>query len=106
MINIVHIDTHFNDKRGISALEIKLKSLGNGSPKITGHPLVATISAAFFKTTLLTDVGQSLSIEVNPKRSDIVDLTINMRDSDLTFGDIAKFIEALQKALDETNINF
>ena len=107
MINIVHVDTHYSDQRVITAVDIKLKFFkSNGEKPLTGHPLAATVSAAFFKTTLLTDVGKSLSIEPNPKRHDIINLVISFRDNDLKFSDIARFIDVLQRALDETNIIF
>ena len=107
MINIVHVDTHCNDQRTITAVDIKLKFFRkNGEKTLIGHPLAATISAAFFKTTLLTDVGKALSIEPNPNRTEIIDLVISFRENNLTFLDIAKFIDALQQALDDTNITF
>ena len=107
MINIVHVDTHYNDQRAITAIDIKLKFFqSNGEKPLTGHPLAATISAAFFKTTLLTDAGKSLSIEPNPKRPNIIDLVISFRENNLTFLDVAKFVDAFQRALDDTNIVF
>lgn len=105
MVNIVHIDTHFDDKRNITAIDIKLKLFEEGDKKpLSGHELVATISAAFFKTTLLTDAGKALNIVPNPDRHDIVDLSISLRENDLAFEDIAKFATALQNALDDTSL--
>ncbi|MBO4276474.1 hypothetical protein J5868_02120 [Candidatus Saccharibacteria bacterium] len=106
MINIVHVEYHCNDQRRISAIEIKLKSFNqNEKDKVlSGHYLVATISAAFFKTTLLTDSGKSLRTTPNPKRSNIADLFIDLKENSLTFTDVARFLDAFQKALDETNL--
>lgn len=105
MINIIHNRTHCDDKRRISALEIKVKSFKDeGSDKIlTGHSLVATVSCAFLKTTILTDEGKSYETRVNSRRQNIVDLSISFKhDTKLTFKDISNFLEAFQKTLDET----
>ena len=106
MINIVHIDVHFNDQRKITAIDIKLKSFTTEENReaLSGHPLIATVSAAFFKTTLLTDVGKSLKTILNPKRDNVVNLVINLKESNLTFEDVARFTNALQQALDETSL--
>ena len=104
MVNIIHTNIHYNDARTITAIEIKLKSFNNGSA-LTGHPLVATVSTAFFKTTLLTDVGESLKTTINPNRKNVVDLVVTLKkDNDLTALDVANFINALQRALDETSL--
>lgn len=104
MINIIHSETHYNDKRKITAIEVKLKYFKNGNQDtVTDHSLVTTVSAAFYKTTLLTDSGRSLNTSINPNRSDIVNLVIFLKkDNDLTFVDVGRFLDALQKALDET----
>ena len=105
MINIVHIDIHCNDHRMITAIEIKLKSFTEEDGEaLSGHPLIATVSAAFFKTTLLTDVGKSLKTVLNPKRSNVVNLIVTLKETHLSFEDVARFTEALQKALDETSL--
>ena len=105
MINIVHIDIHCNDQRTITAIEIKLKSFTEEDGEaLSGHPLIATVSAAFFKTTLLTDVGKSLKTVLNPKRSNVVNLIVTLKETQLSFEDVARFTEALQKALDETSL--
>ena len=102
MINIVHVNIHCNDERKITAIEAKLKSKND----LSGHPLLATISAAFFKTTLLDDSGDALQIVPNPERKDIVNLVVTIKRDGLSFEDVARFLEALQKALDETSIAF
>ena len=107
MINIVHVNVHCNDERNITAVELKLKSLTNVEGEenpLTGHALVATVSAAFFKTTLLTDAGKSLETALNPKRQNIVNLTINITNKDLTLGDVGRFADAFQEALDNTRL--
>ena len=105
MINIVHIDIHCSDQRKITAVEIKLKSFTTEEGEaLSGHPLVATVSSAFFKTTLLSDVGKSLKTVLNPKRSNVINLIVTLKDSDLTFEDVARFSDALQRALDDTSL--
>lgn len=105
MIEIVHVELHCNDQSKVSAMEIKLKSFDtNKEGKIlSGHYLAATVSAAFFKTTLLTDSGRSFNLEPNTKRNNIVNLVISFKNY-LTFTDIANFLNAFQKALNETNL--
>ncbi len=104
MINIIHSETHYNDKRKITAIEVKLKYFKSEDRNtVTNQSLVTTVSAAFYKTTLLTDSGKSLNTSMNPNRSDIVNLVIVLKkDTDLTFADVGRFLEALQRALDET----
>ncbi len=106
MINIVHINIHCDDKRQITAVELKLKSISTEENEnlLVGHALVATISAAFFKTTLLADAGKSLETVLNPKRQNIVNLTINIDNENLTFVDVGRFAGAFQEALDETKL--
>ena len=106
MINIVHVEYHCSDQREITALHIKLKSFKQGEEDkvLTGHYLAATISSAFFETTLLTDEGKSLKTIPNPKRNNIVNLVIDLKDNKLSFRDVAMFLDAFQKAIDRTNL--
>ena len=105
MINIIHIDVHYNDNRIITAVEVKLKSLSkDGEPVLSGHQLLATVSAAFFKTTLLADVGKDLKTTLCPDRNNVVDLVVNVKESNLTSGDVANFTDALQRACDDTHL--
>lgn len=105
MVNIIHVNIHCNDRRKITAVEVKLKSFKEeDKPALSGHPLVATVSAAFYKTTLLTDVGKQLITKLNPKRADIIDLIVYLKENSITFEDVSKFVEYLQKSLDETNL--
>ena len=104
MLNIVHVDIHCNDCQKITAIEVKVKSFENGSV-LSGHPLVATVSTAFYQTTLLTDSGTSLKTALNPKRKNVVDLTITLKKgNNLKFEDVAHFIDALQKALNNVSL--
>ena len=103
MINIVHAEISCDDKRMAKAINLKLKYFKNGDA-LNEHHLVATASAAFYQTTLLTDVGKELKTALNPKRSDIVNMTIILKDNSLTAIDIANFINAFQKALDTTKL--
>ena len=104
MLNIVHVDINCNDQRRITRVEVKVKSSESGD-KLSGHPLVATVSAAFYKTTLLADSGTSLQTALNTKRKNVVDLSVTLKkDNELTFLDVAKFIEALQVALNTTSL--
>ncbi len=101
MINIVHVNIHCDDNRNITAVEVKLKSIED----LSGHPLVATISSAFFQTTLLFDSGNALQIIPNPDRKDIVDFIVSVKEGNkLSFIDVANFLSAFQKALDTTTI--
>ena len=104
MINIVHVDVHLNDERDITAVEVKLKAIEDDKLALTGHPLIATVSAAFNKTTLLTDFGKSLTTELNPNRSNIINLTVSLKENTMTYEDVGKFVDYFQKALDETKL--
>ena len=103
MINIVHIEVNCNDKRKVTSISLKLKRFKNGS-ELNEHQLVATVSAAFYKTTLLADAGKALKTALNPKRSDIINLIITFKDNNLAPQDISNFINAFQNALDETSL--
>lgn len=108
MINIVHYEVCCNDRRAITAIVIKLKFFREeGKQDLYDHALVATVSAAFYRTTLLTDVGESLTTSLNPKRGDIINLKIAIKESaELVFADVGNFMVAFQRALDETNLQF
>lgn len=108
MINIVHLDVYYSDQREITAIEMKLKSLENaeGGKALSGHPLNATVSAAFFYTTLLDDAGTNFRLTPDPERGHVIDLKVNFFKRDLTLNDVNRFIEAFQKALDTTELGF
>ncbi len=101
MNNIVHVEVYCDDKRNITAVAVKVKHFGE---KIEPHAFVATVSAAFYRTTLLSDVGKSLKTELNPKRHDVVDLIVTLKKNSIKQVDVGNFLEAFQNALDETNL--
>lgn len=101
MISIIHLDIHFNDQREITAIDVKLKAIPEEKANEDKHNLVARVSAAFFATTLFTDDGASLKTTPNPKRNDIVNLFISLKENKLSFDDVSKFISYFQKELDE-----
>ena len=102
MVNIIHLDIHFNDERKITAIDVKLKAVPEEKANEDRHNLVARVSAAFFATTLFTNDGASLKTTPNPKRNDNVDLFISMKENNLSFDDVAKFISYFQKELDNS----
>ena len=106
IINIVHVDVHFDDGRKITAVDIKLKSIADeGKARLTGHMFTATCSAAFFKTTLLHDAGVALEIKPNPSRDDIVNFYVSFKDdNELTIIDVGNFVYAFQAAIDSTDL--
>ena len=106
MINIIHVNVHYDDRRNITALEVKLKSLkDSGDEKaLLKESLNATVFAAFFKTTFLAAEGKSLTIKANPKRGNVVDLRIALKENSLRLQDIINFIEAFQTELDTTSL--
>ena len=102
MINIIHTDIYYDDNRKITAIEVKLKSFStNNKPTLVGHQLYATASFAFYQTTLLADVGKDIKTIPCPERNNVVDLVITIKESNLTASDVARFTDALQRALDE-----
>ena len=108
MINIVHLDIYYSDQREITAIEMKLKSFDDekGGKALSGHPLNATVSAAFFSTTLLDDAGTNFRLTPDPERGHVIDLKVNFFKKDLTLTDVNRFIEAFQNALDNTSLGF
>ena len=107
MLNIVHDETHYDDNRVITAIQVKVKSVEeNGKESLIGNSLWGTVSDAFYKTTLLSDVGTSLRTVPNQNRKDIVDLIVDIKDNALTRNDVANFVDAFQKALDEASLFF
>ena len=104
MINIVHVDIHFDDQRKMTAIEIKVKSVSK-EDMLSGHPLVSTTSAAFYETTLLADVGEHLETAINPNRNNVVNLKVVLKDdNDLTYEDVGNFLNSFQSALDQTSL--
>ena len=106
MLNIVHDETHYNDQRKITAIEVKVKSIAEKEGEnLTNNSLWATVSDAFYETTLLLDVGTSLRTVPNKNRKNIVNLIVDIDDDNaLKRNDVSNFIDAFQKALDNTNL--
>ena len=102
MINIIHVNVHCDDQRKVTALEIKLKSIPEEKVNEGAQHLVARVSAAFYALPLFSDVGKTLKTTLNPNRPNVVDLVVNIRESELSFADVAGFIDMFQKELDES----
>ena len=102
MINIVHINIHFNDERNITALELKMKAIPEEQGNRDRQHLVARVSAAFYSTTLFSDIGKTLKTTLNPKRNDVVNLFVSFEKNNLTLEDISRFIHSYQEALDNS----
>ncbi|MBQ2622732.1 hypothetical protein IJG12_00160 [Candidatus Saccharibacteria bacterium] len=101
MINIVNCVIRFNDKREITGIELKLKAIPEEKENEEKHHLVARASAAFYATTLFGDTGKSLRTTLNPRRNDVVDLRVSLKENELSLSDVARFVEAYQRELDE-----
>ena len=102
MINIIHVNTHFDDNREITALEVKLKYIEEDGERQNQY-LIAIVCKAYYNTTLLPDVTEKLNISTNPKRTEIVNLSIKLKENNMAITDIADSISALQRTLDETS---
>lgn len=100
MINIVHVNVHFDDARKITALEIKLKSCPEEAVNASSQHLIARVSAAFYSLKLFAEYGKNIKMDLNPKRQNIVNLSIRFWEKELTFKDVSTFIESFQEALD------
>jgi len=101
MINIVNCVIRFNDERKITGIELKLKALPEESENDDRQHLVARVSAAFHATTLFGDLGKSLKTTLNPRRDNVVNLDVSLKDNGLTLCDIAKFVETYQQELND-----
>ena len=105
MVNIVHIDVHCSDDKKITALELKIKNIAEeGKPLLDEQYLLATVSAAFYKTTLLADVGKSFRTITNSRRRNIVDIIIVLKKNNFSINDVANVVHAFQEALDSTSL--
>ena len=104
-INIVHEEIYWDDKRNITAIEIKLKSLTAKEENDENyvHRLVAIISSAFHQTTLFADVGGSCSFSKNKQRPEIVNAQVSI-EKPLSRMDVVRFIETFQKNIDESKL--
>ena len=102
MINIVHLDINCNDNRRLTGMEIKLKSMPQEAVNENSQHLIARISAAFYSLRLFSEAGKTAKIEINPRRPNIVNLSITLWENSLKPQDIAAFIEGFQEALDNS----
>ena len=105
MIIIIASKTRYDDNVVIRTLDITFKSIDTDGKLLTDHPLIATIMCAITKTTLLKDEeNKGFLISPEAKHNNIANLKIRLGDNTLTRLDIANFLDALQRALDETSI--
>ena len=102
MINIINFVIRLDDKRKITGIELKLKAIPEEKENDDRQHLVARVSAAFYATTLFGDVGKSMKTTLNTRRKDVVNIDICFKENNLTLNDIASFIDAYQKHLDES----
>ena len=89
---------NFNDEGKIMHIEAKLKYINHGYDE---YPLLTNISIALSKTTLISDAGKSFKLALNPKRQNIADLTIDLKNSTLSIEDFGRFLSYFQTMLDE-----
>ena len=101
MIRIIHYAVNLDDDSNITSIELKFKHIKTGHEECQlQYPLLTTISMAFCKPTLLKDVGKAFKLAINPRRKDIVNMTINLKQSQLSNVDVGKFIAYFQEVLD------
>ena len=106
MIRIIRDENHYDDDGTITAIDIKFKSLREDGKEVADPALVSKIMSAISKTTLLADEeNRGFKIIPDKKRKNIVaDLTIKLGRNSLTRTDIANFIDALEKAINEVKL--
>ena len=102
MIKIVNYTVRLDDDGNITSIELKFKHITREKDHAEVYPLLTTISIAFSKTTLLEDVGKAFRLAANPRRKDIANMAINLKESKLSHLDIGKFITYFQEVLDRT----
>ena len=101
MIRIIRYSVSLDDNNNIMSIELKFKHIQNEEEYVE-YPLLTTISMAFCKPTLLKDVGKSFKLAVNPRRKDIANMTINLKQSKLSNIDIGNFVAYFQEVLNQT----
>ncbi len=101
MINIVNLVVRYDDNRKITGIELKLKAIPEESENDDTQHLVARVSAAFHASTLFGETGKSLKTTLNPRRDNVVNLDVSLKENDLALADIAEFVEKYQKELNE-----
>ena len=103
MINIVHHETHYDDNRNITAVEIKLKSCPQEEVNEDRQHLVARASAAFYSMEFFSEYGRTMETNLDAERRDIVDLFITLnKDNGLTRKKIADILDEFEHKLDES----
>ena len=103
MINIVHHEVHFDDNRGITAVEIKLKSCPEEEINEDCQHLVARVSAAFYALDFFSDYGKKMETNLDQERRDIVDIFVTLRKQNgLDLAELAKYIIEFQNELDQS----
>ena len=102
MINIINQVIRCNDKRMVTALEIKLKACPEEMVNENEQHLVARVSAAFHASDLFAKYGKTLKTELNPRRKNVVNLVVSLHENSLSFKEIGEFVESFQEEIDKT----
>ena len=97
MINIVNVVIRYDDERRVTAVKLKLKTVGDESEALT------KVMMAFAKTSLASS-ERELSVARDPKRSDIVNFRVSLADNGIGAKSVAEFIDTLQRLIDNTHV--
>lgn len=101
MIRIIHYSVSLDDDTNITSIELKFKHIQKEDNR-EEYPLLTSISMAFCKSTLLEDVGKAFKLSTNPRRKDIANMTINLKQSQLSNVDIGNFVTYFQDVLSQS----
>ena len=102
MVNIIHLDVHFDDNRKITAVEVKLKACPEEEVNESSQHLVARVSSAFYAMDFFSDYGKTIKTTLNPKRTDVVDILVTLKENNLNLQNISKYVEEFQEKLDSS----
>ena len=102
MIKIIHYSVNLDDDTNITSIELKFKHIQKEND-YEEYPLLTAISVALCKSTLLEDVGKAFKLAINPRRKDIANMTINLKQSQLSNVDIGNFVAYFQEVLNQTS---
>ena len=102
MIKIIHYSVSLDDDTNITSIELKFKHIQKEND-YEEYPLLTAISVALCKSTLLEDVGKAFKLAINPRRKDIANMTINLKQSQLSNVDIGNFVAYFQEVLNQTS---
>lgn len=102
MIKIIHYSVSLDDDTNITSIELKFKHIQKEND-YGEYPLLTAISVALCKSTLLEDVGKAFKLAINPRRKDIANMTINLKQSQLSNVDIGNFVAYFQEVLNQTS---